>query len=173
MASCKAMLARLQPCCKPLWDCLAPAGGIKTCHGCMNTGGLLLIIGLMFGLLFPPMMMKGGTPVKQLTPDEANQLIKQQDAIVFDAQRRNCQRQQPHALNIPLGTHGRQRLSSWSRIATSRIIVNCQLGGRSLSACQILKPRLHRRGQPKKSGIAAWLQSNLPACSTLKDLPNG
>ncbi len=26
--------------------------------------GLLLIIGLMIGLLFPPMLMKGGKPVK-------------------------------------------------------------------------------------------------------------
>ena len=68
--------------------------------------GLLLIVGLMFGLLFPPMMMKGGTPVKQLTPDEANQLIRQQDAIVLDVRNGGeiASGKVPHALNIPLGT---------------------------------------------------------------------
>ena len=99
--------------------------------------GLLLIIGLMIGLLFPPMLMKGGKPVKQLTPDEANQLIREQDAIVLDVFELEAYRHKP-------------------------IIVNCQLGGRSLSACQILKNHGFTDIYNLKGGIAAWLQSNLP-----------
>lgn len=125
--------------------------------------GLLLIIGLMFGLLFPPMMMKGGTPVKQLTPDEANQLIKQQDAIVLDVRNGGeiASGKVPHALNIPLGTL-EARLFELEPYRNKPIIVNCQLGGRSLSACQILKNHGFTDIYNLKGGIAAWLQSNLP-----------
>ena len=125
--------------------------------------GLLLIIGLMFGLLFPPMMMKGGKPVKQLTPDEANQLIKQQDAIVLDVRNGGeiASGKVPHALNIPLGTL-EARLFELEPYRNKPIIVNCQLGGRSLSACQILKNHGFTDIYNLKGGIAAWLQSNLP-----------
>lgn len=125
--------------------------------------GLLLIIGLMFGLLFPPMMMKGATPVKQLTPDEANQLIKQQDAIVLDVRNGGeiASGKVPHALNIPLGTL-EARLFELEPYRNKPIIVNCQLGGRSLSACQILKNHGFTDIYNLKGGIAAWLQSNLP-----------
>ena len=125
--------------------------------------GLLLIIGLMFGLLFPPMMMKGGTPVKQLTPDEANQLIRQQDAIVLDVRNGGeiASGKVPHALNIPLGTL-EARLFELEPYRNKPIIVNCQLGGRSLSACQILKNHGFTDIYNLKGGIAAWLQSNLP-----------
>ena len=125
--------------------------------------GLLLIVGLMFGLLFPPMMMKGGTPVKQLTPDEANQLIKQQDAIVLDVRNGGeiASGKVPHALNIPLGTL-EARLFELEPYRNKPIIVNCQLGGRSLSACQILKNHGFTDIYNLKGGIAAWLQSNLP-----------
>lgn len=125
--------------------------------------GLLLIVGLMFGLLFPPMMMKGGTPVKQLTPDEANQLIRQQDAIVLDVRNGGeiASGKVPHALNIPLGTL-EARLFELEPYRNKPIIVNCQLGGRSLSACQILKNHGFTDIYNLKGGIAAWLQSNLP-----------
>lgn len=125
--------------------------------------GLLLIIGLMFGLLFPPMLMKGGTPVKQLTPDEANQMIKEQDAIVLDVRNGGeiASGKVPHALNIPLGTL-EARLFELEPYRNKPIIVNCQLGGRSLSACQILKNHGFTDIYNLKGGIAAWLQSNLP-----------
>lgn len=125
--------------------------------------GLLLIIGLMFSLLFPPMLMKGGTPVKQLTPDEANQMIKEQDAIVLDVRNGGeiASGKVPHALNIPLGTL-EARLFELEPYRNKPIIVNCQLGGRSLSACQILKNHGFTDIYNLKGGIAAWLQSNLP-----------
>ncbi len=125
--------------------------------------GLLLIIGLMFGLLFPPMLMKGGTPVKQLTPDEANQLIAEQVAIVLDVRNGGevASGKVPHALNIPLGTL-EARLFELEPYRNKPIIVNCQLGGRSLSACQILKNHGFTDIYNLKGGIAAWLQSNLP-----------
>lgn len=125
--------------------------------------GVLLIGGLMFGLLFPPMLMKGGTPVKQLTPDEANQMIKEQDAIVLDVRNGGeiASGKVPHALNIPLGTL-EARLFELEPYRNKPIIVNCQLGGRSLSACQILKNHGFTDIYNLKGGIAAWLQSNLP-----------
>ncbi|MEN9456176.1 MAG: rhodanese-like domain-containing protein [Neisseriaceae bacterium] len=125
--------------------------------------GLLLIIGLMIGLLFPPMLMKGGKPVKQLTPDEANQLIREQDAIVLDVRNGGeiADGRVPHALNIPLGTL-EARLFELEAYRHKPIIVNCQLGGRSLSACQILKNHGFTDIYNLKGGIAAWLQSNLP-----------
>ena len=102
--------------------------------------GLLLIIGLMIGLLFPPMLMKGGKPVKQLTPDEANQLIREQDAIVLDVRNGGeiADGRVPHALNIPLGTL-EARLFELEAYRHKPMIVHCRLGGRSLSACPTFK----------------------------------
>lgn len=126
--------------------------------------GVLLIGGLMVGLLFPPMMMKGGKPMKQLTPEQANQLIKDQDAVVLDVRSGSeisSGKLLPHALHIPLGTL-EARLFELEPYRHKPIIVNCQLGGRSISACMILKNDGFTDIYNLKGGIAAWQQSNLP-----------
>ena len=126
--------------------------------------GVLLIAGLMVGLLFPPMLLKkGALPVKQLTPEEANRLIAEQDAIVLDVRNGGevASGRVPHALHIPLGTL-EARLFELEPYRNKPIIVNCQLGGRSQSACQILKSHGFTDIYNLKGGIAAWLQSNLP-----------
>ncbi|MFO1380796.1 MAG: rhodanese-like domain-containing protein [Chitinivorax sp.] len=125
--------------------------------------GLLLIVALMFGLLFPPLLMKGNAAVKQLTPDAARLLIEQQGAIVLDVRSgvELATGRLPGAMHIPLGEL-ENRLAELEAWRDKPVVVNCQMGGRSLSACQLLKKHGFSDIYNLKGGIAAWRQASLP-----------
>lgn len=101
--------------------------------------------------------------VKQVSPIEATELVNRQQALVLDV--RNgvevAGGRLPGAMHIPLGEL-ESRLAELEAWRNKPIIVNCQMGGRSLSACQILKNHGFSDIYNLKGGIAAWRQANLP-----------
>lgn len=119
------------------------------------------LAGIVLVLMLPRIIRSWS--VKQLSPIEATELVNRQQALVLDV--RNgvevAGGRVPGAMHIPLGEL-ESRLAELEAWRNKPIIVNCQMGGRSLSACQILKNHGFSDIYNLKGGIAAWRQASLP-----------
>ncbi len=122
--------------------------------------GLAMGSGLM---LLWPMLMRGASGVKNLTPNEAVLLINRENAMVLDV-RDDAEFANGHitgARNIPLG-HLADRLAELQKFKDKPIIVNCQVGGRSAKACDILRKQEFSQIYGLEGGLNAWNEAKLP-----------
>lgn len=122
--------------------------------------GLAVGSGLM---LLWPMLMRGASGVKNLTPNEAVLLINRENAMVLDV-RDDAEFANGHitgARNIPLG-HLADRLAELQKFKDKPIIVNCQVGGRSAKACDILRKQEFSQIYGLEGGLNAWNEAKLP-----------
>lgn len=113
------------------------------------SGGLLIATSL-----------KGGSGV---SPARATQLINREDALVVDVREAN-EYAAGHLLNarhIPLGELDK-RLGELEKFKDKPIILNCQSGSRSASACGVLRKAGFTQVHNLEGGIAAWEQAGMP-----------
>ena len=99
----------------------------------------------------------------QLSPVEATMLVNREDAIVIDV-REAGEYNAGHLLDarhIPLGELAK-RTAELDKFKDKPIILNCQSGARSASACSILSKAGFARVHNLEGGIAAWEQAGMP-----------
>ncbi len=105
--------------------------------------------------------VKGGA--KGISPQEATQLINREDALVLDV-RESSEFAAGHILNarhIPLADL-EKRLADLEKFKDKPIIVNCQTGMRSETACATLAKAGFGRVLNLSGGIAAWQEAGMP-----------
>ncbi len=105
--------------------------------------------------------VKGGA--KGISPQEATQLINREDALVLDV-RDSGEFAAGHILNarhIPLADL-EKRLADLEKFKDKPIIVNCQTGMRSETACATLAQAGVGRVLNLSGGIAAWQEAGMP-----------
>ena len=98
-----------------------------------------------------------------VSPAQATMLINREDALVVDV-RETGEYAAGHLLNarhIPLGELDK-RLGELEKFKDKPIILNCQSGSRSASACGTLQKAGFTRVHNLEGGIAAWEQAGMP-----------
>ena len=124
----------------------------------------LVIVCVVSGamLLWPliQQLMVGG---KDVTVQEAVQLINRRDAVVLDV--RNASEYAaghiPNARHIPAGEI-EKRLKELDKLKSRPIVVSDQSGNRAASACALLKKNGFAEVFPLKGGVLGWQQAAMP-----------
>jgi rhodanese-related sulfurtransferase len=126
----------------------------------------LWLIGLAVGsaaMLVWPMLRRGAAGATDVSPSEAVLLLNRENALTLDV-RNEAEFAAGHiaeARNIPL-TQLEARLAELNGYKDKPLLVNCQGGVRSASACAVLKKGGFTRLYNLQGGINAWTQANLP-----------
>jgi len=112
------------------------------------------------GTLLVITSLRGGRGV---SPAEATAFINRDDALVIDV-REAGEFASGHILNarhIPLADL-EKRIGELEKFKDKPVIVNCQSGGRSASACTVLKQAGFASVHNLEGGIGAWEQAGMP-----------
>ena len=126
----------------------------------------ILLISLALGsgvMLLLPAFKKGAGGVPNVGTSEAVTLINRQHALVIDV-RTDTEFASGHILDakhIPLDKLA-ERLGELNKYKDKPILVNCQRGGRSAKACEILRKAEFKQVHNLQGGLEAWLQAKLP-----------
>jgi len=126
----------------------------------------IFLIGLALGsaaMLLWPALRRGSSGVSEVSPTEAVMLINREHALMLDV-RNPAEYAGGHiaeARNIPLNEL-EGRLAELESYKTQPLLVNCQGGVRSTSACGVLKKAGFTKLYNLSGGINAWNQANLP-----------
>lgn len=126
----------------------------------------ILLIGLALGsglMLLMPSLKKTAGGVPNLSPAEAVTLINRSNALVLDV-RDEAEFAAGHiagAMHVPLANLA-TRLAELKKYQTKPVLVNCQLGGRSVKACDILRAAQFSQLHNLQGGLSAWVEAKLP-----------
>ncbi len=115
------------------------------------------------GALLWPILLRGTSGVPDVSPSDAVLLINRENAVVIDV-RTVAEFAQGHVTdsrNIPLDELD-ARLAELARYKDKPLLINCQTGARSASACSVLKKGGFSKLHKIEGGINAWVQAKLP-----------
>ncbi|MCC6531417.1 MAG: rhodanese-like domain-containing protein [Burkholderiales bacterium] len=119
-----------------------------------------LVSGMM--LLWPLIqkLMAGG---KEVSAQEAIQLINRRDALVLDVRDPNeyAAGHIPNARHIPAAEVDK-RIKELDKFKQRPVVVSCRSGTRAAAACATLRKNGFQEVFPLKGGILGWQQANLP-----------
>lgn len=123
---------------------------------------IILAVGSAAMLLWP-LLQRNLAGIKQVTPNEAVLLINRSDAIVLDVRddAEFAGSHLPEARHIPLNQLA-GRLAELEKFKAKPILVHCQIGARSASACGILRQHEFTQVYNLQGGINAWVEAKLP-----------
>lgn len=112
-------------------------------------------------LLWP--MIRGRTAGPSVSPLQATLMINREDAIVVDVRESDeyARGHVPNARHIPLGQLDK-RLSELEKYKEKPLIVMCQSGNRSPSACGSLRKAGFAKVFHLSGGISGWEQAGQP-----------
>ena len=98
-----------------------------------------------------------------VTPMQATIMINREDAIIVDVREPGefGKGHIPNSRHIPLAQFGK-RLAELDRYKDKPVIVNCNSGNRSMSACGALRKAGYSKVYNLAGGISAWEQAGLP-----------
>lgn len=120
---------------------------------------LLVILGLLIG----GEILRKVRGIDNVTPARALQLLNHDDAVVLDIRDLGEYKAGhiPDARHTPL-SNLKDRLSELTKFKNKPVIVYCQTGGRSGSACALLKKNGFETVYNLSGGLSAWQSANLP-----------
>jgi len=112
-------------------------------------------------LLWPFIRGKTGGP--SVSPTQATLLINREDAVVVDVreQQEYSKGHVPNSRHIPLAQLDK-RIGELEKFKNRPIIVLCQSGNRSLSACGALRKNGFEKVFNLAGGVSDWEQAGLP-----------
>jgi rhodanese-related sulfurtransferase len=125
---------------------------------------LLVVLAVVSGgMLLAPLLRRGAIGVREVSPTEAVLLINREHALVLDVRNGNeyASGHISDALNIPLADL-EARMNELSKYKDKPVLVNCQGGVRSVSACVALKKNGFTQIYNLVGGVNAWMQAKLP-----------
>ena len=125
---------------------------------------LILVVGTVLSggaLIYLSIRQPGGR--NQLTPTQATLLINREDAQVVDVRETDeyVAGHLPDARNIPLGSLD-ERVGELEKFKKTPLILVCQTGTRSGTACKKLQRLGFEKVQNLDGGIKAWAEAGLP-----------
>lgn len=122
---------------------------------------LALVSGGM--LLWQTLNSSGGNRV---SPLQATLMLNREDALVIDVRETSewSSGHIPNSRHIALGQLA-QRIHEIEKFKARPVIVNCQTGNRSSSACSTLKKHGFEKVFNLSGGIGAWREAGLPVTS--------
>lgn len=124
---------------------------------------LIVLVVASGAMLVWPMLKRSASGVANLSPNEAVLLINRANAVVLDV-RDDAEFASGHitdARHIPLAQLD-ARINEIRRFKDKAILVNCQVGGRSSKACDVLRKHEFSKIYNLQGGLNAWEQAKLP-----------
>ena len=124
---------------------------------------IYVVLALVSGGMLLWQTIKGSGGGSQVTPQQATLLMNREDAIVIDV-RGGAEWATGHiagARHIPLDQM-EKHLPELEKFRTRALIVNCQIGGRSGTACGTLRKHGFEKVFSLAGGIDAWREAGLP-----------
>ena len=120
--------------------------------------GLVVVSGL--SLLWPMLAGQSGSSVN---PAEATLLINREDAQILDVREADefAAGHLSEAKNIPASKLA-ERIGELEKFKDKPVILSCQSGGRSSSACEVLRKAGFTNVHNLEGGVAAWEQAGMP-----------
>lgn len=120
---------------------------------------LLVILGLLIG----GEVLRKFRGISNVTPTRALQLLNHDDALVLDIRDLGEYKAGhiPDARHMPLSSL-KDRLGELAKFKNKPVIVYCQTGNRSGSACALLKKNGFDAVHNLSGGLSAWQGANLP-----------
>ena len=119
-----------------------------------------VVSGIM--LLWPAIqrLMSGS---REISAQEAVQLINRRDAVVIDVRDASeyASGHIPNARHIPAG-EVEKRLKELEKLKQRPVIVACRSGSRAAAACALLRKNGFAEVFPLKGGVLGWQQASLP-----------
>lgn len=99
----------------------------------------------------------------ELTPADATLLINREDALVIDVRTpaEFADGHLPNARNVPVDKIG-ERIAEFEAFKSRPLILNCQTGTRSGSACAQFRKAGFEKVFNLAGGVGAWRQAGLP-----------
>ncbi len=124
---------------------------------------LLVLLALASGSALVVLTMRGSSGAKGISPAQATQLINREDAQVIDVRtvEEYSTGHLPESRNIPMDNLG-ERAGELDKFKESPLILVCQTGNRSSSACKQLEKLGFGRVNNLEGGIAGWRTAGLP-----------
>ena len=124
---------------------------------------LVIILVVSGAMLLWPLFQRFTTGGKDVSVQEAVQLINRRDAVVLDV--RNASEYAaghiPNARHIPAGEI-EKRLKELDKLKSRPIVVSDQSGNRAAAACALLKKNGFAEVFPLKGGVLGWQQAAMP-----------
>lgn len=124
---------------------------------------MLIVAAIASGawLLFTTIRRPGGA--NALSPTQATQLINREDAQVIDVREADeyVSGHLPESRNLPVGSLA-ERAGELDKFKDTPLILVCQSGARSASACNTLGKLGFTKVHNLDGGIAAWRTAGLP-----------
>lgn len=125
---------------------------------------LLVLLAAVSGLmLIWPMLRRGAMGVPDIGPADAVTLINRKHAVVLDV-RDDTEFAAGHitdAKHIPLAQL-ESRLGELEKFKSKPLVVQCQGGVRSATACALLKKHGFDNLHNLRGGLNAWMEAKLP-----------
>jgi rhodanese-related sulfurtransferase len=108
----------------------------------------------------------GGGAGSGVTPLQATLMMNREDALVIDVREASewSAGHIPNSRHIPLSQLPK-RIHEIEKFKARTLIVNCQSGSRSASACGALKKSGFEKVHNLAGGISAWREAGLPVTS--------
>ncbi|MCC7079398.1 MAG: rhodanese-like domain-containing protein [Burkholderiales bacterium] len=120
-----------------------------------------LVSGIM--LVWPLVLRLAGGGGKELSVQQAVQLINRRDAIVLDV--RDAQEYASghiaNARHIPAGEVGK-RIAELDKLKQRPVLVACRSGTRAGATCALLRKNGFTEVFALKGGVSGWQQASLP-----------
>ena len=124
---------------------------------------LVIVCAVSGAMLLWPLIQRLAVGGKDVTVQEAVQLINRRDAVVLDV--RNAAEYAaghiPNARHIPAGEI-ENRLKELDKLKSRPIVVSDQSGSRAAAACALLKKNGFAEVFPLKGGVLGWQQAAMP-----------
>lgn len=130
----------------------------------ITTNAIYIFLALTSGLaLLWPMLSQGGSDVPRVSPTEAVLLMNRSRLLVLDV-RDVAEYAQGHiqgAKNIPLNEL-EARLKELDKYKSKPVLVFCQRGVRSNSACKLLAKNEFTQLHQLDGGLDKWVEAKMP-----------
>ena len=114
-------------------------------------------------MLVWPLIQKITAGGKEVSTQQAVQLINRRDAVVLDVRDASefAEGHIPNARHVPVSELDK-RLKELDKFKQRPVIVSCRSGSRSAAACGLLRKHGFEEVVSLKGGILAWQQASMP-----------
>ncbi len=115
------------------------------------------------GMLLWPLIQRLTMGGKEVSVQQAVQLINRRDAVVLDVRdaAEFASGHIPHARHMPVADMGK-RFKELEKLKQRPVVVTCRSGNRAMAASALLRKNGFQEVFTLKGGIASWQQAAMP-----------
>lgn len=124
---------------------------------------LVIVCVVSLAMLIWPLIQGAATGAKNISVQQAVQLINRRDALLLDVRDASeyAAGHVPNSRHIPMAEM-EKRLKELDKFKQRPVVVICRSGNRAGSACALLKKNGFTEAFALKGGVLGWQQASMP-----------